>query len=125
MCIVVQTQTHILRNDWELELDGLEPLTVGLAFLVNLDFRDQFLNQLPFLSVIHLSIELIEVDQNLLDIIAGQLFCLNGLFLGSVCNQQRFQFFNLIIHPIEPIIKIRFPSAVMTVVWVKRVDFFN
>ena len=90
MCIVVQTQTHILRNDWELELDGLEPLTVGLAFLVNLDFRDQFLNQLPFLSVIHLSIELIEVDQNLVDIIAGQLFCLNGLFLGSGCNQQRF-----------------------------------
>ena len=38
MCIVVQTQTHIFRNDWELEFDGLDPLTVGLPFLIDLDF---------------------------------------------------------------------------------------
>ena len=38
MCIIVQTQAHIFRNDWELELDGLEPLAVRLPFLINLDF---------------------------------------------------------------------------------------
>ena len=38
MCIIVQTQTHIFRNDWELELDGLEPLAIRLPFLIDLDF---------------------------------------------------------------------------------------
>lgn len=38
MRIIVQTQAHIFRNDWELEFDGLEPLTVGLPFLIDLDF---------------------------------------------------------------------------------------
>ena len=38
MRIIVQTQAHIFRNDWELEFDGLEPLTVGLPFLIDLEF---------------------------------------------------------------------------------------
>lgn len=38
MCIIVQTQAHIFRNDWELEHDGLEPLAVRLPFLIDLDF---------------------------------------------------------------------------------------
>ena len=38
MCIIVQTQAHIFRNDWELELDGLEPLAVRLPLLIDLDF---------------------------------------------------------------------------------------
>ena len=38
MRIIVQTQAHIFRNDWELELDGLEPLAVRLPLLIDLDF---------------------------------------------------------------------------------------
>ena len=106
LLFVVQTDIHIFLDDRQPKPNGFQPLAIGLTLRVDLNFRDQFLNQLPFLSVIHLSIELIEVDQNLVDIITSQLFCLNSLFLGSGCNQQRFQFFNLIIHPIEPIIKV-------------------
>lgn len=38
MRIIVQTQTHIFRNDRKLEFDGLEPLAVRLPFLIDLDF---------------------------------------------------------------------------------------
>lgn len=90
LLFIVQTDIHIFLYDRQPKLDRFQPLPIGLTLRVNLNFRDQFLNQLPFLSVVHLSIELIEVDQDLVDIIAGQLFCLNGLFLGSGCNQQGF-----------------------------------
>ena len=71
LLFVVQTDIHISPDDRLSELNGFQPLSIGLALRVNLNFRDQFLHQLPFLPAVHLSVKLVEVDQNLADIIAS------------------------------------------------------
>ena len=73
MRIIVQTQAHIFRNDWELEFDGLEPLTVGLPFLINLDFGKQRFHKLPLFLIVHDGIELIKVN---IQTAKGSLHCL-------------------------------------------------
>lgn len=90
MCIIVQTQAHIFRNDWELEFDGLEPLTVGLPFLINLDFGKQRFHKLPLFLIVHDGIELIKVNQHLVDVVACQLFRLNRHLLSSGGNELVF-----------------------------------
>lgn len=39
--IIVQTDIHVFLNDRQLELDGFQPLSIGLTLRVNLNFRNQ------------------------------------------------------------------------------------
>lgn len=74
MRIIVQTQTHILLNNREFEFDGLEPLSVGLPFLVNPDFRNEGLHELSLFLIVHDGIELIKENQHLVDVVARSAF---------------------------------------------------
>lgn len=65
---LVQTHTHIFLYDRELEFDGLEPLSVGLPFLVNQDFVNQSSDDLAFFLYVHHRVQLIEGDQHLVDV---------------------------------------------------------
>ena len=82
---------------WEAACDGFQPLAIGLALRVNLNFRNQRLHQLPPLHIVHHAVQLLKIDQHFINIVAGQFLCLNGLFFGPGRNQQRFCIFNLII----------------------------
>ena len=125
MFIIVQTQAHVFLNDWELEFDGLETLPVGLALLVYLDFGNQCLHDLPLFLLIHGSVQLIEVNQHLVNIISGELFCLDCHFLCSGGDQQIFCILDFIIHLVKPIIKVCLAFVVVFIVRVKGIYFFH
>ena len=125
MCIVVQTQTHILRNNRELEFDGLEPLPVGLAFIINLDFRNEGLHKLPFFLIVHGGIELIEVNQHLVDVVTRELFRFDCHFLGSGSNELIFHIFDFVMHLVEPVIKDGLALHVVLIIRVKGIDFIQ
>ena len=125
MRIIVQTQAHIFRNDWELELDGLEPLSVGLPFLIDLDFGKQRFHELPLFLIVHDGIELIKVNQHLVDVVACQLFRLNRHLLGSSSNELVFCILDLIIHLVEPVIKVCFAFDVVPIVRVEGIDLLH
>ena len=107
MCIIVQTDIHIFLNDKQLKLDGFQPLSIGLTLWVNLNFRNQRLHQLPLFLFIHYGIQLFKTNQNLVDIISSQFLGFDCHFLCSSNDQQIFRIFNLIIHLVKSIIKIR------------------
>ena len=125
MRIIVQTQAHIFRNDWELEFDGLEPLTVGLPFLINLDFGKQRFHKLPLFLIVHDGIELIKVNQHLVDVVARQLFRLNRHLLGSGGNELVFCILDLIIHLVKPVIKVCFAFDVVLIVRIEGINFIH
>ena len=90
MLIIVQTQAHIFFDDRQLEFDGFQPLAIGLPVLVNLYLGDQRLHELAALGFVHAVIELFKVDEDLIDVVTGELLRLNRLLLGPRCNQQVF-----------------------------------
>ena len=96
-----------------------------MAFRVNLNFRDQHLDQLPPLRLIHHAVQFFKIDQHFIDIVAGQLFRFNGLLFGSGCDQQRFRILDLIIHLVEPIIKVCLAPDIVPVVRVERIDLLR
>ena len=125
MCIIVQTQTHIFRNDWKPEFDGLEPLTIRLPFLINPNFGKQRFHELPLFLIVHDGIELIKVNQHLVDVVACQLFRLNCHLLGSGGNELVFCILDLIIHLVKPVIKVCFAFDVVFVVRVEGINFIH
>ena len=125
MRIIVQTQAHIFRNDWELELDGLEPLTVGLPFLINLDFGKQRFHKLPLFLIVHDGIELIKVNQHLVDVVARQLFRLNRHLLGSGSNELVFRILDFIIHLVKPVIKVCLAFHVVLIIRVEGINLLH
>lgn len=64
--IIVQTHFKVFFDDWKLKFDGFQPLSVGFALLVYLNLVDKGLNELPLFSLIHNSIQLIKINQNLM-----------------------------------------------------------
>ena len=125
MCIIVQTDIHIFLNDRQLKLDGFQPLSIGLTLWVNLNFRNQRLHQLPLFLFIHYGIQLFKINQNLVDIISSQFLGFDCHFLCSSNDQQIFRIFNLIIHLVKSIIKIRLTLVIVLIVRVKGIYFFH
>ena len=125
MFIIVQTQAHIFLNDRELEFDGLEPLSVGLAFLIYLDFGNQCFHDLPLFLLAHDGVQLVEVDQHLVDVIPGELFRFDCHFLCSGGDQQIFCILDFIIHLVKPIIKVCLAFVVVFIVRVKGIYFLH
>ncbi len=87
MLFIVQTDAHIFLDNWQLEFDRFQPLSVRLPFLKNLNFGDQCLHKLPTFLFIHHSVQLIKINQHLVDIVSGQLLRFDCHFLCSGGNQ--------------------------------------
>ena len=100
-------------------------MSVGLTFLVYLDFGNQRFHNLPLFLLTHDGVQLIKVNQHLVNIISGELFCFDCHFLCSGGNQQIFRIFDFIIHLIKPIIKICLALVVVFIVRVKGIYFFH
>ena len=96
-----------------------------MAFRVNLNLRDQCLNQLPPLRFVHHAVQFFKIDQHFIDIVTGQFFRFNGLLFGSGRNQQRFGILDLIIHLVEPVIKVCLAPHIVPVVRVERINLLR
>ena len=128
MVILVQTISdhyiHILFDDRQAESDRFQPLAAGPAVFINLDLLNQGFHQLPALFLIHQTIKLLKVNQDLIDVVAGDLLGLNGLFLGFGFNESLLLFIDLIIHAVQPVIQVRFAAAIVPVIRIQLLDFF-
>ena len=69
----------------------------GLLIGIDVNFRDQRFQQFVLFSVAHDGVEFIEIGENPVDVVAGDLVCLDGLLLGFALNQGRFGLLNPII----------------------------
>ena len=125
MTFIVQTQVNIAFNDRQSEFDGFEPLTVGLTLRVDLNFRDQMFHQLFAFKGVHHIEELFKADENLVNVITCNFVCFDGLFLSTGFHQIVLGFFDFIVHPIKPLVKVGFSHDIVTVIRVKGVDLLH
>lgn len=106
MTFIVQTQIDIVFNDWQSEFDGFEPLTVGLTLWVDLNFRDQMFHQLFTFKGIHNIVELFKADENLVNVVAGNLIRFDSLFLGTSRHKLILGTLDFIVHLVKPFVKV-------------------
>lgn len=125
MTSIVQTQIRAIFDDRQSEFDGLEPLAVGLTLRVDMDFGNQVLHQLFAFDRIHNVVELLKAEQNLVNIVAGDFVCFDGLFLGTSRHKLILGTLDFIVHLVEPFVKVGFAHDVVPVIRVKGVDFIH
>ena len=123
--LIVQTQFKVMVDDGQLEPDGLQPLSIRLAFRVDLHLIDQNLHQSAAFRLGHGGIELIEANQDLIDVVACDFVGFNGLLLCPGIHQPIFNLFDFIVHLIKAVVKVGFPGDKVAVIRVKAVDLLH
>lgn len=125
MTFVVQTQINVVFDDRQSEFDGFEPLTVGLTLRINLNFGNQMFHQLFAFKGIHHIVELFKADENFVNVIARDFICFDSLLLCPGIHQVVFGFLDFIVHPVKPLVKVRFADDIVAVIRVKCVDLLR
>ena len=123
--LIVQTQFKVMVDDRQLEPDGLQPLSVGLAFRIDLHLIDQNFHQSAAFRLGHGGIELVEANQDLIDVVACDFVGFNGLLLCPGIHQSIFHLLDFIVHLIKAVVKVRFSGDKVPVVRVKAVDLLH
>jgi len=125
MTFIVQTQINVVFDDRQSEFDGFEPLTVRLTLRVDLNFRNQMLHQLFAFKGIHHIVELFKANENFVNVIACDFIRFDSLLLCTGIHQVVFCFLDFIVHPVKPLVKVRFADDVVAVIRVKCVDLLH
>ena len=123
--LIVQIQFKVMVDDGQLEPDGLQPLSIRLAFRVNPHLIDQNLHQSAAFRLGHGGIKLVKANQDLIDVVACDFVGFNGLLLCPGIHQFIFHLFDFIVHLIKAVVKVRFSGDKVPVVRVKAVDLLH
>lgn len=123
--LIVQTQFKVMVDDGQLEPDGLQPLSIRLAFRVDLHLVDQNFHQSAAFRLGHGGIKLVKANQDLIDVVACDFVGFNGLLLCPGIHQSIFHLFDFIVHLIKAVVKVRFSGDKVPVVRVKAVDLLH
>lgn len=123
--LIVQTQFKVMVDDGQLEPDGLQPLSIRLAFRVDLHLVDQNFHQSAAFRLGHGGIKLVKANQDLIDVVACDFVGFNGLLLCPGIHQFIFHLFDFIVHLIKAVVKVRFSGDKVPVVRVKAVDLLH
>ena len=83
------------------------------------------LHQLFAFDRIHHIVELFKADENLVNVVAGDFVCFDGLFLGTSRHKLILGTLDFIVHLVEPFVKVGFAHDVVPVIRVKGVDFIH
>lgn len=75
--------------------------------------------------LVHHRIQLFKINQDFVDIVASQLFRFNGLLFDSSGDKLGLNLFYSIVHLVKPVVKVGFAFNVVSVIWVKGVDFLH
>ena len=129
MVITVQTipdrHIYIAVNDRQTEGNRFKPLSAGLPLFVYLDLFDEGLHKLPLLFLVHQLIKLVETDQDLVDVIPGNLFGLKGLLLRPCLYEALLLFVDLVVHPVQTVIQVGLSAVIVTVIRIQLFDLFH
>ena len=123
--LTVQTQFKVMVDDGQLEPDGLQPLSIRLAFRVDLHLVDQNFHQSAAFRLGHGGIKLVKANQDLIDVVACDFVGFNGLLLCPGIHQSIFHLFDFIVHLIKAVVKVRFSGDKVPVVRGKAVDLLH
>ena len=123
--LIVQIQFKVMVDDGQLEPDGLQPLSIRLAFRVDLHLVDQNFHQSAAFRLGHGGIKLVKANQDLIDVVACDFVGFNGLLLCPGIHQSIFHLFDFIVHLIKAVVKVRFSGDKVPVVRVKAVDLLH
>ena len=123
--LIVQTQFKVMVDDGQLEPDGLQPLSIRLAFRADLQLVDQNFHQSAAFRLGHGGIKLVKANQDLIDVVACDFVGFNGLLLCPGIHQSIFHLFDFIVHLIKAVVKVRFSGDKVPVVRVKAVDLLH
>ena len=88
--LIVQTQFKVMVDDGQLEPDGLQPLSIRLAFRLG-----------------HGGIKLVKANQDLIDVVACDFVGFNGLLLCPGIHQSIFHLFDFIVHLIKAVVRVK------------------
>ena len=123
--LIVQIQFKVMVDDGQLEPDGLQPLSIRLAFRVDLHLVDQNFHQSAAFRLGHGGIKLVKANQDLIDVVACDFVGFNGLLLCPGIHQSIFHLFGFIVHLIKAVVKVGFSGDKVPVVRVKAVDLLH
>ena len=79
-------------------------------------------HQLFSFKGVHHIVELFKADENLVNVVACDFIRFDRLLLCTGIHQIVFGFLDFIVHPVEPLVKVRFADDVVAVIRVKCVD---
>ena len=82
-------------------------------------------HQLFAFKGIHNIVELFKADENLVNVVAGNFIRFDSLLLCTGIHQVVFGFLDFIVHPVKPLVKVRFADDVVAVIRVKCVDLLR
>ena len=105
--LIVQTQFKVMVDDGQLEPDGLQPLSIRLAFRVDLHLVDQNFHQSAAFRLGHGGIKLVKANQDLIDVVACDFVGFNGLLLCPGIHQSIFHLFDFIVHLIKAVVRVK------------------
>ena len=71
-----------------------------------MDFGSQVLHQLFAFDRIHNVVEPLKAEQNLVNIVASDFVCFDGLFLGTSRHKLILGTFDFIVHLVKPFVKV-------------------
>ena len=105
--LIVQTQFKVMVDDGQLEPDGLQPLSIRLAFRADLHLVDQNFHQSAAFRLGHGGIKLVKANQDLIDVVACDFVGFNGLLLCPGIHQSIFHLFDFIVHLIKAVVRVK------------------
>ena len=123
--LIVQIQFKVMVDDGQLEPDGLQPLSIRLAFRADLHLVDQNFHQSAAFRLGHGGIKLVKANQDLIDVVTCDFVSFNGLLLCPDIHQSIFHLFDFIVHLIKAVVKVGFSGDKVPVVRVKAVDLLH
>mgnify|MGYP000212572454 CR=1 FL=1 len=87
---IVQTDFHIFLHNRKLDFHRFKPLTVLLTILVNMDFGEQGFHKLSSLRLIHNSVQLFKINQDLAMLSAVSFSASIAIFFALAYQYPRF-----------------------------------
>ena len=82
-------------------------------------------HQLFAFKGIHHIVELFKADENFVNVIARDFIRFDSLLLCPGIHQVVFCFLDFIVHPVKPLVKVRFADDVMPAIRIKCIDLLH
>ena len=95
-----------LNIDREAEFDALDDAAVALALWVNLHALDEAVHEGLFLQIGELTIELVEVEQKLIDVVGGNPVLADVLHAGLHLGHADLDGGNLVVELVLPLLQV-------------------
>ena len=82
-------------------------------------------HQLFAFKGIHHIVELFKADENFVNVVARDFIRFDSLLLCPGIHQVVFGFLDFIVHPVKPLVKVRFADDIVALIRVKGVDLLH